>query len=442
MAIDLAEFEVLDGSLVAEVVVTYANTVFAVCHVGGDPFTIGETSRASFVVLTREPRLPLVRCRDGAVALRFTAGMRGELAQNGRTLSLTDLIAARRTTALGAVHELELAPDARATITVGAVAFEIRGVAPGRDLARRAALVDRALPPHLAAAAFIIFTLMFLAFRAAPGSDAIEFDVVPDELRFLGYFAGPEAIEVDRVHRKVPPRPGERRGTSEYRGENGRLGQPTAKQRRGRFTLRGPTTDLYARNFNPDPSLVLSSLLGACFGDLGGYAAVPHAELHDPNHADEHDHWGARNREPWPSYGVGGLGTRSTGRSAGGHSYIGGFDSDGRRLGGARRHTSPGRRHAEPLTPLTLADVRRVLTWQKSALRRCGPPGAARVHFTITGFGRVTTASVLAGDERETRSAECIAQLLRRTWFPRGVGSVAVIYPLPAPTLTHFPPRG
>ena len=441
MAIAPAEFEVQDGSLVAEVVVTYANTVFAVSHVGDDTYTIGESSRASFLVATRAPRFPLVRCRDGAVALRFTAGMRGELAQDGRTSSLAALIAERRTTALGDVHELALTPDAHATITVGAVGFAVRGVPPGRDLSQRAGLIDRALPPHLAAAALVILTLMFLAFRVPRLGDAIELDIIADEPRFLGYFAGPEAIETDRARLKIQPRSGERRGLSDFRGENGRLGQPTAKAKRGRFTLRGPTTDLYTRNFDPAPPVVPTSIFGWQYGDLGGFAALPHARPLDPNHDDELDYWGARHREPWPSYGVGGLGTRDIGRSAGGRSYVGGYHSDHKRLGGGRGRRSSGKHHADPLVPLGSADVRRVLAWQRSALRRCGQPGAARVHFTITGAGRVATASVIAGDQRETRSAACVARLIRRTWFPRGLGSVAVIYPLPAPTLSTFPPR-
>lgn len=441
MAIDPAEFEVLDGSLVAEVVVTYADTVFAVRHVGGDPFTIGESPDASFVVLTREPRLPLVRCRDGAVALRFTAGMRGELVHDGRTRSLADVLAARRTTAVGAVHELELAPGAHATIAVGAVGFAVRGVPPGRDLAQRAALVDRALPPHLAAAAFVILTLMFLAFRAAPGSDAIAFDVVPDEPRFVGYFAGPEATEPERERLRIPRRSGARAGLGEFNGEPGRLGQPTATAKRGRFTLRGPATDVYTRNFHPERPRP-QSLLGVRDGDLGGYAAVPHVQHQAARHTDEQDLWGGRHRKAMPSYGTVGLGTHGTWYGAGGSWYDGGFDSAGRYLGGARLRTPPGTYHSNILVPLASADVRRVLAWQRTALRRCGPPGAARVHFTITGVGRVAAASVIAGDERETRSAECIARLIRRTWFPRGLGSVAVIYPLPAPSLTRFQPRG
>lgn len=440
MAIAPAEFEVQDGSLVAEIVVTYADTVFAVSHVGDATYTIGESARASFLVATRAPRFPLVRCRDGAVALRFTAGMRGELVQEGRTSSLAALIAERRTTALGDVHELALTPDAHATITVGAVDFAVRGVAPGRDLSQRAALIDRALPPYLAAAAFVILTLMFLAFRVPRLGDAIELDIITDEPRFLGYFAGPEAIETDRARLKTPPRSGERRGLSDFRGENGRLGQPTAKAKRGRLTLRGPTTDLYTRNFEPGPSIVPTSIFGWQHGDFGGFAALPYASPLDPNNDDEHDSWAARHREVISSYGVGGVGTRDTGRSAGGHSNLGGHHGQQHRLSGARGRRS-GRPHDDPLVPLTSADVRRVLAWQKSALRRCGPPGAARVHFTITGAGRVATASVIAGDQRETRSAECVARLIRRTWFPRGLGSVAVIYPLPAPTLTDFPPR-
>src|SRR5688500_15242452 len=122
------EFEL--PASVAEVVALYARTVYDVRHFAHGSYTVGDAPLVSFPLLSQVPpdphRFPLAHWHDGAIALRFTADMRGELVEPGRRSSLDELIASGRATPIDGAFTVALAPGDTAVIGFEDVRFELR----------------------------------------------------------------------------------------------------------------------------------------------------------------------------------------------------------------------------------------------------------------------------------------------------------------------------
>jgi hypothetical protein len=261
---------------------------------------------------------------------------------------------------------------------------------------------------------------------------------MPEEPRYVGYLAGPPTHEIDRAHKTTPPRPGVRVGGTEPIEMAQELGKPLSKFERGRMAIQRRTTDeRFSQRFG---------LEGADADDLLAHTASSFGSLSSNHLFATHatrDHlaetW-ARKHGPGEAYGRAGQSAYDVDEATGGHGRSDGLDTTGERDSIRQpRHTGAWD-EVGVLGPLTTPEVRRVVAWRAASLRRCGPLGDARVHFTIDGLGVVRDVTTTAATRREARAAECVAGLVRRMWFPRGLGSVRITYPIPPSSPHHLSP--
>lgn len=421
------EFEAPEGPDVAEVVAIYARTVFDVRHCAHGSYTVGDAQQVSFPMISSvlpDPHsFPLVRWQAGSIALRFTADMRGELVEGARRSSLHELIASGRALPIDGAFTIELAPGARGVIALDDITFELRSVPAARRPARFTGF-DLGWWPHVLGTLIVLGILMLFAEMSLAPIDTIERDEAPITSGSRSETADPYAPRTTRTRHAAPPRPtGD--GASTPPGDSGLLGDPrTTTHHLLAIATRRPLGA--AGRFDPAIGPVLDRPFGRSSLPTGHFLATHDSDLDLAGGRDPDDQWGRDGDVSGAGHGVGGLGDRDTGRGAAGSWVYDGF-------AGARRLERTNREWRELglVGPLALVDVRRIVDWRRGALRRCGPLGDAQVHFTINGAGLVTGVAVAAVGPRETRSARCVAREIRRMWFPRGVGSVRVTYPLP-----------
>lgn len=427
-------------AVVAEVVACYARTIYDVRHFAHGSYTVGDAPRVSFPLLSAVPpdplRFPLADWHDGALVVRFTADMRGELVEADRRSSLDELIASGRAAPIDGAFALAIGPHDRAVIAVDAVTFELRSVPAARPPAYASGF-RWDWWRHALAMLLLLAVLMALAFHQPRIADAIHREQWPETTAFVGYVMSPHEIETVRDRPRLPPPRRTGIGQPNHDGESGVMGKPSAKARRGHAAVarRPPPADSHAYRFNPDLDTQGGDHIGLYGSWPGHFVVSPHGLVEQPSDDMDFDLWAGFRGAPRESYGIGGLGARDTGRGASGWRRPGAHGHGGYGQDGVPRimHAGTRWRDVGVIGPLRQADVRRVIAWRRAALRRCGPLGAARVQFAINGAGLVKLQAITPGSPRETRAANCVAEHLRRMWFPRGVGTLQVTYPLPAP---------
>ncbi|MBA3548977.1 MAG: hypothetical protein H0T76_21045, partial [Nannocystis sp.] len=311
---------------VVEVVAIYARHVFDVRHLARGVYTIGDHPRASFPLLScgspdQEP-FPLIGWIAGAIHLRFTADMHGELALGHERSSLDALITSGRATASDGAFTLALAPGERAVINIGTVCFALRCVPAARRPAYSSGFRWE-WRTHALVMFMLLGALLLIAQRQPHFAEGLEFDEWPEDLRFVGFVARPTAPET--VHDRIampPPRP-PADGQPRNIGEQGKQGKPTATPKRGRIAIarRPAPIHVLPRRFNPDEQQQQGGLLGMHRSDLGYFLASPYGWRYHPSDLAARDLWGRRGRSEGEAHGVGGLGFRGTGRSGGGDWY-------------------------------------------------------------------------------------------------------------------------
>ena len=417
----------------AEVVVVYAGRVFDVRHFERGAYTVGDAPQASFpllsAVLPDPDRFPLIGCHAGAIALRFTADMRGELAEDHASSSLAALIASGRATPIDGAFTLALAPGSRAVVHIDAVRFELRNVPAARPIVHSGRF-RWDWWPHALAIFVLLATLLLIAQRQPAIPDSQELDEWPEAMHFVGYFNRPPAAEAVRDRVTLPRSRPPANPLPLHADEAGALGKPSSRAKHRQFAVAElePPTRPHTEHFNPDPDPQQGGLLGLQWSCRGSYLTSRYVWRERASDRSERDRWGRSGRREGEAYGIGGLGFTGTGRGAGGWRIEGTVGGAGTDLAGfRRRHAGRTRREPGVISPLTLADVRRILAWRSAALRRCDPRGAVTLRFTISGVGQVRDLE-RPHDDAATR---CVADQIQRMWFPRGVGSLRVDYPLP-----------
>jgi hypothetical protein len=422
---------------VAEIVALYASSVFDVRHFARGAYTVGDARGVSFPLLSSvlpDPSwFPLVRWHAGAIALRFTADMDGELIEGHKHSSLNALIASGRAAAIDGAFTVTLAPGDRAEIAVEAVTFQLRTV----PAARRPAFSSGfrwEWRSHALVMFMLLGTLLLLAHHRPNLAEGFVFDEWPEDMRFVGFILRPRAVETVRDRIALPPPRPPADGQSKTIRERGTQGKPTAKSEDGHFAVarRSAPAPSHTRQFSPDvEEHHPGGMLGLYRSRLGYFLVSGDTWLDRPSDLEEVDIWGRRGPELGEAHGLGGRGTRGTGRDGGSWYAMGALGGAGGGLDGVPRAARPGQVWRDPgvVGPLALADVRRIVGWRKAALRRCGSLGAATLQFTINGSGLVTELTSTPAGPRATRAARCVARQIRRMWFPRGLGSLRVRYP-------------
>lgn len=418
--------------LVTEVVVTYHRTIFDVRHC--DAYTIGDAPDADFQIhapLLPGPRFPLIRRHHGVSELCFTRATTGELHHDDRTTPLIALIDPHRRNPSG-VHTVPLPPNTRAEIHLGAVTFTLRSVPRARRFTPRDFL-DPTLPPYLALAAFVLLALLALSFHRADPAETLDPIPTHPAPRFTAFFAIPPQPPAIRGRDSAAPLPGAHAGEARtLADEPGELGKPhTRIPPTGALTIADRTAPGTPRHLPEDRPLRPDNILGPMplpRGHFLGWHDLHARRL--PGGPDEDDVWGRRGFEVGEARGDLRHGLHAHAGALGDDSLFGGYARTGDLDGGDRRTHHHAVRPLGSLRPLLQSEAAHFVARRT---RSCGPLRAARVHFTVNGAGLPHTVTISATTRAETRAATCVAATLRRTWFPKGLGSVRVTYPVAPP---------
>ena len=272
-------------------------------------FTIGEGRGVSLTVpgdgLPDRAAFSLIERRGEALFLRFGAEMRGAI-EGERRGSFAALAAAGDLADGDGVHALRLGEGARGSVGLGDLNLEVEvGAAMSLEVGRPP--VDRPLWWSTAAAAVALGVPLVACQIAAEMPDP-RADVAPASSRLLTYLHAPDEVPEEEAPEEEAPEEAEAAGGvgQRHRGEEGRMGSPTARSKAGLYAMRGPRDAVpqMARRFDPEMAARSSGILGTMSAQSGHFLASPYGGAFAVGN-DDGDVWGGL---VGTGYGVGGLG--------------------------------------------------------------------------------------------------------------------------------------
>jgi TonB family protein len=435
---------------------------------GTPNYTIGEGHEATFAAppsgLPDGAAFPLVRGNDsGDSALNFTADMQGDVTLDGQKLSLQELVSSGRAAAMGSTYSFPIPAGAHCKVSHNGLLFHVNSVPPGKVIAQKSE-TDKAFWLYSAASLVVLGSLLVLAHLALPEGGDMSLDDEMGDNRFVGYMNQPDETPEEEPPPEQENSDDEAGGTGQrHKGEEGKMGKPTSKQKSGLYAMKGPKDAIpqMARNFDPDMQARQAGILGMMASESGHFLASPYGGAFAQGNDDE-DVWGGlTGTEVGEAFGVGGLGLVGTGRGGGGTGEgtiglgntgligKGGGGGTGSGYGrgsgagfGGRGKRVPRIRQAKAKVKGALDKdiIRRIVRAHINEVRHCYNQGLVKdpnlkgrvaVQFTIGPTGKVPVAVVAQSSLKDKNVANCVAKAVKRWKFPKpqGGGNVVVTYP-------------
>jgi len=432
-------------------------------------YTVGEGHDATFHVpvqgLPDNAAFPLVRGgTHGEATLNFAQGMTGDVTLEGQKLSLAELVSTGRAGALGqSSFSFPIPPGAHCRVNHNGITFHVNSVPPGKQLATKTE-ADKPFWLYNAASFAVLGTLLVMTHLIPDDALDMSLDDQMAENRFVGYMNQPDETPEEEPPPEQEDSDDEAGGTGQrHKGEEGKMGKPTSKQKSGLYAMKGPkdATPQMARNFDPDMMARNAGILGMMAAESGHFLASPFGGAFAVGNDDE-DVWGGlTGTEIGEAFGVGGLGLVGTGRGGGGTGEgtiglgnvgligKGGGGGTGSGYGrgagagfGGRGKRVPRVRQAQAQVKGALDRdiIRRVVRAHINEIRHCYNQGLVRdpnlngrvaVQFTIGPTGSVPVSVVQQSSIKDQNVANCVAKAVKRWKFPKpqGGGNVVVTYP-------------
>ncbi|HRI09589.1 MAG TPA: von Willebrand factor type A domain-containing protein, partial [Nannocystaceae bacterium] len=175
--------------------------------------------------------------------------------------------------------------------------------------------VDRPIWWSTAAAALVLGVPLAACHAVDPGVDYRDEETIASS-RIYQYIHAPDPEEEEE-----PPPDDEAGGTGQrHKGEEGRMGKPTSKNKSGLYAMKGPrgAVPQMARSFDPEMASRSAGVLGTMSQGSGNYLASPYGGAYAVGN-DDGDVWGGLS--PQGSMGVGGLGLVGAGQAVGDERY-------------------------------------------------------------------------------------------------------------------------
>ncbi len=431
-------------------------------------YTIGEGHDATFSAppsgLPDATAFPLVRGGgSGDSALNFTADMTGDVTLDGQKISLQELVSSGRAAAMGSTYSFPIPAGAHCKVAHNGLVFHVNSVPPGKVIAQKSE-TDKPFWLYSAGSLVVLGSLLVLAHLAMPAEDGMSLDDEMGENRFVGYMNQPDETPEEEPPPEQENSDDEAGGTGQrHKGEEGKMGKPTSKQKSGLYAMKGPKDAIpqMARNFDPDMQARQAGILGMMASESGHFLASPYGGAFAVGNDDE-DVWGGlTGTEVGEAFGVGGLGLVGTGRGGGGTGEgtiglgnvgligKGGGGGTGSGYGrgsgagfGGRGKRVPRVRQAKAQVKGALDKdiIRRIVRAHINEVRHCYNQGLVKdpnlkgrvaVQFTIGPTGKVPVAVVAQSSLKDKNVANCVAKAVKRWKFPKpqGGGNVVVTYP-------------
>lgn len=468
----------------AEVVVSYADTVIDVVHVREqgrsyllecldrmwDPrtlaahrYVIGEGPQTHLTTtgeaLSDPDGFAIVRAEAGGFWLDFTTSMHGTLREDGCTRSFAQLIRAELATPQGGCFCVLLRPGAEARIDRGRLQFHVRVVAHEAVRATRWTF-DKRFFAFASASACFGFALLALMRSIPPEALALDQALLHEPARTYQLAMQLETPRQPSLTSEVVNHveawwqdagagvhdPGQRgeNETSEAPRRRKPASQLQPRERRPRELVAPRDT----RELGRSSTSALLELVGP---QVQRFAAASPAAY--ANGVDDHELWRAMTRSDEPDlYLVAGLGLAGSGRGRGEslHSRGNGWDGDGHRGIGctpACQRERERKRYERVLTlhigdarvdgELELYAVRRVVRAHEDELVACladadlekkDSTGELTVNFAIAPSGAVATAVINHSTFDDPSVARCVTRAIERWRFsPPKAGEIVFV---------------
>lgn len=434
---------------------------------GVGSYTVGEGAHAVFHVPTQglpeTAAFPLVRGNHNDYTLNFTQDMVGDVTLDGQKLTLAELVGSGRAGAMGSVYSFPMPANAHVRLQHNGVTYHVNTVPPGKALATKSD-ADKPFWIYNAASFAVIGTLLVMVHLIPEEELSMNMDELMAENRFVGYMNQPDETPEEEPPPEQENSDDEAGGQGQrHKGEEGKMGKPTSKQKSGLYAMKGPKDAVpqMARNFDPEMMARNAGILGMMAQESGHFLASPYGAAFAVGNDDE-DVWGGlTGTEVGEAFGVGGLGLVGTGRGGGGTGEgtiglgntgligKGGGGGTGSGYGrgsgagfGGRGKRVPQVRQAKATIKGTMDKdiIRRIVRAHINEVRYCYNQGLARdpnlkgrvsIQFNIGPTGGVNVAVVAESTVKDSNVSNCIAKAVKRWTFPKppGGGSAVVTYP-------------
>jgi hypothetical protein len=319
---------------------------------------------------------------------------------------------------------------------------------------------------HMYTGGSFVVVSLFLAmiFSIPPDPKSLSLDAFMNDQRFAKFIIKPPEEKQEDIPEWLKKKgPDEAGGKGKrHKGEEGKMGKKTSKNKAGLYALKGPKD-------NPDPHLAKQLALESAqkAGVLGILKAQEGSHINSIFGRDsalgndaENVLGGLVGTQIGEAYGVGGLGLVGSGRGGGGtgEGTIGlgnlgtigkgggggsgsGYGRGAGGLGGRRAHAPdvvPGT--AQVRGSLDKEIIRRIIRRHINEVKFCYEKelqqhpdlyGRVIIQFTIAGTGGVVASVVQQSTMGNPTVEQCIAGAVRRWEFPKpqGGGVVIVSYP-------------
>ncbi len=430
-------------------------------------YTLGEGHHATFhsptTGLPDAAAFPLVRGGSNDYTLNFTQDMVGDVTLEGQKLTLADLVSSGRAGAMGSMYSFPMPAGAHCRLQHNGVTYHVNTVPPAKVIAARSER-DKPFWIYNAASFAVIGTLLVMVHLIPEEELSMNMDELMAENRFVGYMNQPDETPEEEPPPEQEDSDDEAGGQGQrHKGEEGKMGKPTSKQKSGLYAMKGPKNAIpqMARNFDPEMMARNAGILGMMAQESGHFLASPYGAAFAVGNDDE-DVWGGlTGTEVGEAFGVGGLGLVGTGRGGGGTGEgtiglgntgligKGGGGGTGSGYGrgsgagfGGRGKRVPRVRQAKAQVKGSLDKdiIRRIVRAHINEVRYCYNQGLARdpnlkgrvaVQFTIGPTGKVPVAVVAQSSLKDKNVANCVAKAVKRWKFPKppGGGNAVVTYP-------------
>ena len=228
-------------------------------------YTIGEGHHATFHVPTSglpdATAFPIVRGGGHEFSLNFTGEMDGEVTFDGQTIPLQQLVSSGRAGAAGSSYSFPIPPGANCRVAYRDMTFYVNSVPPGAVVAASSE-ADKPFWLFNGGSFAVIGTLLVSWSHLIPPEEELSHrtcdELMAEDNRFVGYMNQPERDRRRRRSRRPrtwrtpttrPAATGQR-----HKGEEGKMGKPTSKQKSGLYAMKGPKNAIpqMARNFDPE----------------------------------------------------------------------------------------------------------------------------------------------------------------------------------------------
>jgi TonB family protein len=409
---------------------------------------------------------PLVHSTGTDYELLFTQHMGGDVTVDGQTIPLGALVQAGRAHQSSTVHgayAYAIPTGARAKIDLGQNTFLISSVPAPRHYPSPMQ-IDWGTQAYTAGTTLAAALFLLLVFSIPPSASSLSLDAFMNDKRFAQFLIKPPEEKEEQIPEWLKKKSDDEAGGKgkRHKGEEGKMGKKTSKNKSGLYGLKGPpdNKDPHLAKMLAEEQANKAGIIGLIKSQEGSHLASIFGRDNALGTDPDNVLGGLVGTQIGEAYGVGGLGLVGSGKGGGGtgEGTIGlgnlgtigkgggggngsGYGRGAGGLGGRRAHAPdvvPGQ--AQVRGSLDKEIIRRIIRRHLNEVRFCYEKelmhkqelnGRVMIQFTISGTGQVIASMVQNSTMNNPSVEQCIAQAVRRWEFPKpqGGGIVIVSYP-------------